>query len=189
MRSFTRVATRSPATWTSSPPFSTSSACLPCRGNAECRYSRTRCAQPVSETHEGFKVRSLYSIRDSRYALMYGTSRDEFALFDIAADPGETEDVFEAHGGELSEWQDILRSIDAGRLRGIGGAAELDSGRPPSAAGIGLHGVAGAQLRNCNRRVTPTWRRLRASLTIRAWRNPIDARRCSESWLTGIGMG
>lgn len=56
--------------------------------------------------------RTLWSIRDARFELLYDATNRRFEMFDLSMDPNELDDVFPVHGPERVEWQERLRELD-----------------------------------------------------------------------------
>ncbi len=50
----------------------------------------------------------VFCLRDDRYKLVYRPASGAFEMFDLAADPDETSDVFETAGGERAPWKRAL---------------------------------------------------------------------------------
>ena len=64
----------------------------------------------------------LFSLRNESIKLLLHADEERFEMFDLSADPGETQDVFETRGSEKVDWQQALLGA-ARRLR------ELEDGR------------------------------------------------------------
>jgi arylsulfatase A-like enzyme len=64
----------------------------------------------VAETHPPEAPRHLVCVRDADWKLVYDAERESFELFDLAADPGEREDVFELRGDVRPHWPELLRA-------------------------------------------------------------------------------
>jgi len=78
-----------------------------------------------SEARPGEQFETVFALRDEEYLLLYSKDEDAFEMFDIQADPGQTEDVFAEAGSRRADWQGLLRDIAAGR---VGSTAESVGG-------------------------------------------------------------
>lgn len=70
----------------------------------------------LAETHAPAAPRTLFCLRDARHKLVFAPqSRDGtsecFELYDLAADPGELDELFAERGNEFATWQVELRRI------------------------------------------------------------------------------
>jgi len=64
----------------------------------------------LAETHPPEAPRHLVCVRDTEWKLVYDVAVDDFELYDLRNDPGETADVFEAHTDVRENWQVLLRA-------------------------------------------------------------------------------
>ena len=70
--------------------------------------------QPIlSETHPPEAPRHLVALRDGRRKLVYDVGEDRFALYDLAADPLEQNDVLPGRAEAFVGWRAILRDAAA----------------------------------------------------------------------------
>ena len=67
-----------------------------------------------SETRVPVAPEDVVTLRDDAYKMIYTPSTDTFEMFDVRADPGEKEDVFESARGEREAWVQRLRDIANG---------------------------------------------------------------------------
>ena len=67
-----------------------------------------------AETHEPESPRDLYALRDPEWKLIFAPKDDEFELYDLVADPGETQNVYLDRGAEFEEWTELLRGYAEG---------------------------------------------------------------------------
>ncbi|MCZ6599011.1 MAG: sulfatase [Planctomycetota bacterium] len=65
----------------------------------------------VAETHQPQAQQNLFALRDEGLKLIYFGDEDRFEMYDVVADPSETQDVFAERGDERADWQEQLRVI------------------------------------------------------------------------------
>ncbi len=83
----------------------------------------------VAETHRPVAPEDFICLRDEHFKMIFAPARGAYELYDLRADPGEKDDVFDARRGEREEWVEQLRLI-AQRAAGAGVDGELtDEGR------------------------------------------------------------
>ena len=63
----------------------------------------------LAETHQPEASRDQLCLRNGAHKLLYFPETDTFQLFDLKADPLETQDVFAGEGHQFSVWQEELR--------------------------------------------------------------------------------
>ncbi|MDG2143430.1 MAG: sulfatase [Planctomycetota bacterium] len=63
----------------------------------------------LAETHQPEASQDQLCLRNRAHKLLYFPETDSFQLFDLRADPLETQDVFTAKGHQFSVWQEELR--------------------------------------------------------------------------------
>lgn len=66
-----------------------------------------------AETHVPEAKRTSFCIRDERFKLIFFPDEDRFELYDLVADPAETEDVLATLGDQRPDWPDRLRSFQS----------------------------------------------------------------------------
>lgn len=71
--------------------------------------------------------RTLLLLRDLRTKLIYDVAADSFTMYDLAADPGETTDIFPKAGAQKLAWQKQLRELGKASR-----PAETPSGADPA---------------------------------------------------------
>ena len=67
----------------------------------------------IAQTHKPIAKRDLICARDNEYKLIYDAGADSFEMYDVRADPGELEDIFDRAGDLRRSWQESLRAAAA----------------------------------------------------------------------------
>jgi len=79
----------------------------------------------VAETHRPESKHGYVCLRDERFKMIYEPETDHYEMYDLAADPGETRDVFESRRAEREEWVEQLATI--ARLAGGDGEPGVEA--------------------------------------------------------------
>ncbi len=79
----------------------------------------------LAETYRPESPRDLIAQTDGRYKLIHAPGEGSFELYDLEADEGETEDLWDSLSAEFADWAEALRLIAAGKTESLSGE-ELD---------------------------------------------------------------
>jgi arylsulfatase A-like enzyme len=63
----------------------------------------------IAETHPPQAPRHLVALRDLQFKMIYDVRKEEFSMYDLVLDPGETRDVFAQRRGDRASWPEVLR--------------------------------------------------------------------------------
>jgi arylsulfatase A-like enzyme len=65
----------------------------------------------IAETHRPEAEKNQIALRDAQYKLIYFADEQRFELYDLAADPGELNDVYATHSGRRPDWPEKLVAL------------------------------------------------------------------------------
>ncbi len=83
----------------------------PLPGQVGTSLLRDRSPLLVAETHKPESRRNYVCFRDEEFKLIFDPDKDQFEMYDLAADPGEVTNVFDTKRGERADWPDKLRGV------------------------------------------------------------------------------
>jgi arylsulfatase A-like enzyme len=67
----------------------------------------------IAETHRPDAKRTQFALRDAQFKMVYFPDEERFEMYDLAADPGEEQDVFADQASKRGDWAGKLRAFSA----------------------------------------------------------------------------